>query len=1146
MANDIDITSPHYKGDFGSIYEVNKKFPTGGVAGDFVVIEGWAHYWNADRASWCVNAERDSYWDELITNIIEKFKLIKGATYMGVASLDTVPAKAIGAKMYYFATVAGTYKNFGDLVVPQGINVLYSEKGSSWVNTTLLEVAQELGVSTNKVVSQKALNDALYLKANQSSVNEALAKKADKEEMNRLLATKANSADVNTELAKKFDKESVVQESGEAEDKVMSQKAVSDKLNDLSNVVDKASIKDEEGTVVDTPFRYIQNEEFIFAKVDAEDKLLFGIQWDGTPVFGKTSAVEDRLQSQVNLLADKIRNILGDDDTTSAIDTLKELKKFFAEIENTQTLTSILANLDKTAIKDEEGNVQDTPFRVIENEEFIMAVVDSEDRLLFGIYRATGKPYFPLNEMYHVEQNEEFFAVWLDAANHVLLGIRKDGQIIGEIHAVNALKQVISQLQSDVASLQEKVGTIDVNLQELLDIFSLQENPEYLAVEKDADGRILSATYNDGSHYVYDLKSETFDTKVNKEVGKTLINEDVANSKKSFEDQEERMELITDSDDKILGYREKDGTKVEKKMRVASLHVEDGNDFIKYLKSKGYNINACDMSNDEYIRIPNQPRKAIVNISGVSNMPTSKTQNLQAWMEVWTLEGIYFKKRVILNAQGSSSLYLAKKNFAVDICNDEWIGDDTCKVKIGNWVSQDSFHFKAYYTDAFRGAGVVCYKLFDEISKSRGLHNDRAYKRYYKDSTSASYGINQNAEIAYDFGDEARTFPDGFPCIVYFKGVFLGVFSWQLKKHRDNMKMSKNKAENIHLDGFIKQNLFSANGTLPSTAWNPMSEQGFEIRNPKSLICMDGSKYDADKNKVQELIDDTSESYDASNKNMKLSFQVKKYIIALSKYDTELTEVEAQIEAGSKTKDDIKNEIDNRYDVDGIIDYLCFSNVIANYDGFGKNWQISSWNGVRFGVYPYDLDGVFGDFFDGTFSFSPKDNFMEPISLMGNKKGYGGTYWVYKYFATELKKRYSELRKAILTADNIINLLTDWCSRIGTDDFKQEYDRWKQSPCHRDSNINTEYYTPCTYTDAGITASGQKVWNKDTTYTAGSYVVFEHLAFKVIKDCTNVSPVTKYYSERPFYLGHYDSIYRVKKWLEERLPLVDNLINSLL
>lgn len=198
MAIDINKEDPHYKGEYGSIYEVNRNFPTGGVAGDFVVIDGWAHYWNADRGTWCVNAERDSYWDELITNIIEKFKLVKCATYMGVANLDTVPTKVIDAKMYYFATVAGTYKNFDNLVVPQGINVLYSENGSSWVNTTLLEVAQELGVSTNKVVSQKTLNEA---------------------------------------LAKKFDKESVVQESGEAEDKVMSQKAVSDKLSYLSSTI---------------------------------------------------------------------------------------------------------------------------------------------------------------------------------------------------------------------------------------------------------------------------------------------------------------------------------------------------------------------------------------------------------------------------------------------------------------------------------------------------------------------------------------------------------------------------------------------------------------------------------------------------------------------------------------------------------------------------------------------------------------------------------------------------------------------------------------------------------------------------------------------------------------------------------------------
>lgn len=318
MTNDIDKTSPHYKGDFGSIYEVNKKFPTGGVAGDFVVIEGWAHYWNADRGTWCVNAQRDSYWDELITGIIEKLKLIHGATYMGVAGLDTVPAKVIGAKMYYFATVAGTYKNFGDLAVPQGINVLYSENGSSWVCSTLLEVAQELGVSTRNVVSQKVVKDALDLKANQSAVNEALAKKADKaamdvelgkkadkaamdvalgkkadkETVNTELGKKADKETVNTELGKKFDKTSVAQESGDSEELVMSQKTVSDKLSDLSGKLDKKqdifnNVSEEAVESIVEEISIQNNEGEEIAHIDNNISNFRNLQSNGLPVLTK-------------------------------------------------------------------------------------------------------------------------------------------------------------------------------------------------------------------------------------------------------------------------------------------------------------------------------------------------------------------------------------------------------------------------------------------------------------------------------------------------------------------------------------------------------------------------------------------------------------------------------------------------------------------------------------------------------------------------------------------------------------------------------------------------------------------------------------------------------------------------------------------
>lgn len=70
----IDTTSPHYKGKYASIYEVNKAYPSGGSAGDYVDILGFAHYWNPDRNNWCVNEKRDEYWDELMASAAEEVK----------------------------------------------------------------------------------------------------------------------------------------------------------------------------------------------------------------------------------------------------------------------------------------------------------------------------------------------------------------------------------------------------------------------------------------------------------------------------------------------------------------------------------------------------------------------------------------------------------------------------------------------------------------------------------------------------------------------------------------------------------------------------------------------------------------------------------------------------------------------------------------------------------------------------------------------------------------------------------------------------------------------------------------------------------------------------------------------------------------
>lgn len=961
----------------------------------------------------------------------------------------------------------------------------------------------------------------------QSSVSELKAKNTSQDAE---IAKKANSADVNTELEKKFNKEDIAQDFGESKDKVVSQFAL--------------------------PYRYIQNEEFIFAKVDAEDRLLFGIEWDGTPKFGKTSAVEDSLQAQVNLLADKITTILGDDDTTSAIDTLKELKDFFAGIDNTQTLTSILANLNSTmnkvAIKDEAGEIQDTPFRIIENEEFLWAVVDSEDRVLLGIYRATGKPYYPLNEMYHVEQNEEYFALWIDAADHVLLGIRRDGQIIGEIHAVNALKLVIAQLQSDLTSLQEKIGTIDTNLKELLDVFSLQENPEYMAVEKDAEGRVLSATNPDGSHYAYNMKSET-------------IPEELSH----IEDPENRMEVTTDAEDKVMSYRDADGKKHEHDMEVTNLEVSNlnlkgnsVNNIQDALKANGFSVKTpIDWSESSFIQIP-EPRFAIINITNIDSMPTTKKDNKKAFLEFWDMHGNYFKKHAILNAQGNSSMRFVKKNVAIDLCDDEWVGDNTPKVRIGNWVPQDSFHMKAYYTDFFRGVGAVSYKLYDQIVRTRGNMYDRPWKKALLDMskigiTTKSLGNPYVDDYSLLTDTGARCFPDGFPVAVYLNDKFYGIFSFQLKKHRDNYHMDKSTAEHVHLDGTINYNILW-NGTI---VWGT-GDNGFEVRNPKNLYAIGGNKYDADIKQEEIAGEDEVNTWIPAGqlpdgtiisskikKNLQMTAKVKKYIQNFANTINVIQAAASAYEASSKSDEDLKvfkQVFEKYYDVENLVDYVIFSDIVRNGDGFSKNWQWFTYDGVKWWVGLYDCDCTFGGFFTG-------DQIKNPITDHLNTSTNLPNGFITKYYAAELINRYKYLAdNGIVSADNIYSLIQDWCMRIGTDFFKEEYKKWADSPCIADSVVRSEYWEVILdgngnpQTDTSETFDATQAYNVDDEVSFGINNQMGFFKYKCIKSTAPLSTnkpheISAYSPISSF--KHCDNIYRVQKWIEQNTLNMDKVYN---
>ena len=959
--------------------------------------------------------------------------------------------------------------------------VSYSNEASGMTAVTAQGAIDELAAK-NK--SQDAAIATKAEKADmQASVSELKAKNTSQDAE---IAKKANSADVNTELDKKFNKEDIAQDFGESKNKVVSQFAL--------------------------PYRYIQNEEFIFAKVDANDKLLFGIEWDGTPKFGKTSAVEDRLQAQVNLLADKIAAILGDDDTTSAIDTLKELKNFFASIDNTQTLTSILANLNSVSTKlgEDIKNLQDTKvdkeegksliedevkehFRVIENEEFLKAVVDSEYRVLYGIYRATGKPYYPLNEMYHVIQNEEYFAAWLDTDDKVVLGIRRDGQIIGEIHAVNALKQVISQLQSDLTSLQEKVGTIDTNLKELLDVFSLQENPEYMAVEKDADGKVLSATYNDGSHYSHNLKSETIDAKVDKEEGKSLIDSNVADANSTLEDPEGRTEITTDAEGKVMSYRDSQGKKHEHDMQVTNLDVSNlnlqgnsVNNISDALKANDFKLDTpSDFSKDSYIELP-IPRVAAQVRLYAPKLPTTKQDDIEAEIEYNDKDGNYFRKSVILNAQGSSSMSYYVKNMAIDI-------NDDSKIKFGDFPAQDSFHLKKYFIDIFRGQCIVGYWLMEQVYQTRA-----AGKRYPYELLSDTYSpYTGNGKVNRDFYTGAKCHPDGFPIVITWVNTKtkeeknMGVYAWNLKKSKEIYHADKKTPENIILDGVIdSKTLFG--GTVD---W-----MQFEIRNPKSLIDINGNKYDGDNPK------ELSET----DKNSK---KVKDYLVRLSGVKAALAE------------NNTKETFEKYFIAESFIDYFVISQVLYHLDGFKKNWIWCTWDGQHWAPTLYDVDSILGAHWNGTF--------VIPNSDKNTILGVGSVLGLETLYADEIKARYKQLRDSnIFSVDNIINLLEKWLNNIGYENMENEIKLYPDTPSYRNPNLNSGWEI------VNTTSSGDN-FNAEKTYNVGDTCIYFGYIFKASKELTNVSPLSAVYSNAPKYCGFYNSVKRVSVWLTNRLSFLD-------
>ena len=554
--------------------------------------------------------------------------------------------------------------------------------------------------------------------------------------------------------------------------------------------------------IYDTFGRYEENQEFIHAHKDSEGKLLWWIEKDGT--VGWSKGVPTPIQEELKKLEQLIKD----------------------NTEGEESVVARVAALEVAITKKVDGEY-------IENPEFIHVLTDSEGRVLWGLL-SNGKVMYGagipdqiavlIEEIYDTfgryTENPEFVEVKCDNAGRLIYGVLTDGDIkFGKIPS--QITELVNELKEAFNSFGEWV-----------------DNPEFARVVKDSNGLIIDCTDKNGRRWIHDLHADN-----------------IPENFSEIEDIEGRMSINTDNENKIISYRDNEGTLHEEKgIKTGNVDAESvscnhismsdvaATELTEALKKNGFTVETpVDWSDEPFINLPSLPTCALLNITKVDSMPTSKKTNAKMVVEVWDMNGNYFRKKCIGNAQGDSSLAHPKKNFALDFCEDDWIGDDTTTIKIGPWVSQDSFHFKAFATSITKAECPLGYKIFEKFLEPKPFHKRAPYMEYYEgDYTTSNSPSN---DLAQNMRFQARCYPDGFPCVVYLNGSFYGIFSWQLKKHRDNMAMGRNETDHIHLDGYLAD----------TNMWNGIVNWNLvEGRNPKpksskwTLLCQDGTKYNGE------------------------------------------------------------------------------------------------------------------------------------------------------------------------------------------------------------------------------------------------------------------------------------------------------------
>lgn len=447
-------------------------------------------------------------------------------------------------------------------------------------------------------------------------------------------------------------------------------------------------------------------------------------------------------------------------------------------------------------------------------------------------------------------------------------------------------------------------------------------------------------------------------------------------------DPEERSEITTDDDGKIISYRKPNGVKTEL-VGVETTYLKVG----RIETENVYSINTTTIAKDDTL-YATRPKYGEIWFEGALPTDMSDNRTPTELSMTFKISGVpQFKCNCTLSIQGHGSAVYAKKGYTLEPYNSSW---EPINIKFGDMIGIDSFHLKAYATDSLHCRDMANFNIWRDIIKGLDYPYSKMNNIPFEFVNYNKNKINTN---------DAKYAPDGFPCGCYINGDFLGLFTLKLKKSRQNYAMEKSVKSQIFMDAL------NGNGVL-NTAFNPA---GWNIKNPKMKNYEEGGQVPdaevlANINRLFDWLSNIHVSTPGSYADYSDYVVLQHWLV-----------------------------------------FILFEELVFSEDIQNNNYNVVTWDATHWSIIPYDTDlsvglhpwAAIAPFKSYWILTDEVDRFVTDWNQINIFVKFRNI------FDSEIKQLYTKLRKdGFISPQNIVSYYIEQCKAIPRDIYAADYKKW--------------------------------------------------------------------------------------------------------